>query len=212
MYRMVSPHRVISWPICSVTLTEFVRSHAPVQLAPSHVPDRLFRRENSVNVTQQFSEETGIFSTVFWYVCSWIAQRSASRRSLVRNHSIEEGRGRSCMMEAICCYFTQEGCYDLAYANRDGWRCVCRRVTGAVDSRAIGARRYPYVRPATHRRPGRRGHVARWGLADLRWGCTNRTCHPGGGRFPLPYPTPALAGGLRSLAAPRRGLYLWVAL
>jgi hypothetical protein len=59
---MVSPHRVISWPICSVTLTEFVRSHAPVQLAPSHVPDRLFRRENSVNVTQQFSEETGFLA------------------------------------------------------------------------------------------------------------------------------------------------------
>src|SRR5260221_13793842 len=81
MYRIVPPHRVISWPICSVTLTEFVRSHVLVQPAPSHVPGRLFCWENTVNVSQQFSEETEIFGAVFWYVCSWIAEVREQKKS-----------------------------------------------------------------------------------------------------------------------------------
>src|SRR6266478_3933072 len=59
----------------------------------------------------------------------------------------EEGGGRYWMTEAIHRYFVheQEGCNDPGYANRgaDGWRCLCQRITGAVDSRAVGTRRSP---------------------------------------------------------------------
>src|SRR5258708_14643341 len=84
MYSRDLLYRVISWPFCSVTLTEFLRPDVLVQPAPSHVLDRLFCRENTVNVSQQFGEETRIFRAIFWYICSWVARWSANRRSPAR--------------------------------------------------------------------------------------------------------------------------------
>src|SRR5258708_16132581 len=81
MYSRDLLYRVISWPFCSVTLTEFLRPDVLVQPAPSHVLDRLFCRENTVNVSRQFGEETRIFRAIFWYICSWIVRRSSTTSS-----------------------------------------------------------------------------------------------------------------------------------
>src|SRR5260221_7939781 len=164
MYSRDLLYRVISWPFCSVTLTEFLRPDVLVQSAPSHVLDRLICRENTVKVSQQFGEETRIFRAVFWYICSWVARRSANRSSPPAVISTEESGKSSRMTEAIQQYFLheQEGCDDLAYANRRaaGWICVRQRVTGTVGSRTTGTCRCSNVRPATHRHSRRQRHPA----------------------------------------------------
>src|SRR5258708_38694634 len=65
MYSRELLYRVISWPFCSVTLAEFLRPDVLVQPAPSHVLDRLFCRENTVKVSQQFCEATRSFRAIF---------------------------------------------------------------------------------------------------------------------------------------------------
>ena len=50
----------ICWPICRVTLAESVRILVLLHPAPPSALERLFRRANTVNVSHQFIQKTGI--------------------------------------------------------------------------------------------------------------------------------------------------------
>ena len=83
------------WPISTVTLTEFFRSHVQQKRHLLSLLMRLMSRENTVNVSLEFGEETAIFSAIFWYSCSKIAQSSWRQAGFVTPAAYPERRGRT---------------------------------------------------------------------------------------------------------------------
>jgi hypothetical protein len=67
------------WPISPVTSTEFCRSHAQRKRHHLSPLKRLMSRENTVNLSPHFGQETAIFLLLFWYSCSGAALIAPSR-------------------------------------------------------------------------------------------------------------------------------------
>jgi hypothetical protein len=74
------------WPISPVTLTEFLWSHAQQKRHHLSPLKRLMSRENTVNVSLHFGQETAIFLLLFWYICSSAALECADSSVTLAAH------------------------------------------------------------------------------------------------------------------------------